>query len=613
MKKLSSLYQALPKSSIALAGLFALCAPSSADAQSLRKPVNVRVVPISSYEVKLTWTDRAVGETGYEVSRGTSTKESSFDVIANIAADSTEFIDHGVWPNSKYYYRVRVSSGELKSRYSSRRRVKTPFPANGPFLVEGLQSNHDFEINPGEAISVRFAVVPPRGTTWRNVELAVDILNELGAVESNYSFSSSQISSASLLQIGQYQLPSTTEADDYVTFRGRLKYMLDGEIISQEFEGQKRVLHSCKGDSPFEAGDGSTASPFQICKAFQLQNLSQESGLWNLSFKLTRDIDMRRLDMLPIGNNPIRFRGNFDGNGFTISNLHILKSSSNEIGLFGYLSGAEVRDLNLRGGVRVGFDWVGAVAGRMENSAVSNVHSTELVSGRDYVGGLVGTLDRSVVYASTATAPQATGQYVGGAVGFQYYGNVQQTFTNGQLLEGNNTVGGVVGYCNSGSIIESGSRIKEVNAFNAGTGGLVGVSVGCGIRDSYSRSNVNGLGFVGGLIGSLAINYGSSQGSVLHCYSTGTLIGGGAIEDYNNFRQASVGFINDASIDPARFVVLFDQETAGTYYNSAATVGLPTYQLKNLYYPSQYYGFSTATWQSDNLNVNDGYPILSWQ
>ena len=106
----------------------------------------------------------------------------------------------------------------------------------------------------------------------------------------------------------------------------------------------------------YESGDGSKDKPYLISNDMQLAKLAHDvnngvsySGKY---FKLTKDIDLSQALWTPIGvTNPSTkrfFNGKFDGDGHTISNMHIVWTydSGTEIslGLFSRLSGANANE-----------------------------------------------------------------------------------------------------------------------------------------------------------------------------------------------------------------------------------------------------------------------------
>ena len=71
------------------------------------------------------------------------------------------------------------------------------------------------------------------------------------------------------------------------------------------------------------------------------------AGDWDTDCTLTANIDLGEENWTPIGNYSNRYTGTFDGDGYTISNLNINTSNSDYVGLFGYVDGGTVENLNL--------------------------------------------------------------------------------------------------------------------------------------------------------------------------------------------------------------------------------------------------------------------------
>lgn len=83
-------------------------------------------------------------------------------------------------------------------------------------------------------------------------------------------------------------------------------------------------------------------------------------------------------NITPIGVNTHPFKGNFDGNNKTISGLNI-SVADNNVGLFGYISGATIKYLTVNGSVK-GSSNVGGVVGYALNSTIENVTNNASVS-----------------------------------------------------------------------------------------------------------------------------------------------------------------------------------------------------------------------------------------
>lgn len=125
---------------------------------------------------------------------------------------------------------------------------------------------------------------------------------------------------------------------------------------------------------------------------------------------LNADIDLAGVEWTPIGNVQTKaFRGTFDGQGNTISNLTV--SGANGVGLFGYIDWnetvglSEIKNVNISNAVVSGNHYVGALAGwaqtvKIHDCAVefSSINCINPVGGED--GDKAGSV---VGYFSTAT------------------------------------------------------------------------------------------------------------------------------------------------------------------------------------------------------------------
>ena len=190
-------------------------------------------------------------------------------------------------------------------------------------------------------------------------------------------------------------------------------------------------------------------------------------------FRLSADIDLSGSPGLYIP----YLAANFDGNGYTMSNLYINHSFAGGVGLFGYNSRGIVKDI-----------------------LVTDVN----ITGYAYVGGVVGWNDGEVVNSS-AQGYVLGDWYSGVLVGYNR-GNISESFATGTVT-GHQSIGGLVGFNDEGSIDDS-DAVTNVTA-NRNVGGFVGENSGH-IQNSYSIGNVTG-GTPGGLIG-------SNEGTVLNSF-----------------------------------------------------------------------------------------------
>ena len=194
-----------------------------------------------------------------------------------------------------------------------------------------------------------------------------------------------------------------------------------------------------------------------------------------------------------IGDNSSRFTAIFEGNGHRISNLFIDRSSTGNVGLFGYVSGgtAELRNIGLLEVKVTGGDIVGGLVGINYQGTVSNSYATGSVTGRGHtVGGLVGYNQESTISGSYATGSvTGTGDNVGGLVGNNQGGRVSNSYATGSVtgsVTGGDIVGGLVGNNQDGTISNS-YATGSVTGTGDNVGGLVGNNEGTITASYYNR------------------------------------------------------------------------------------------------------------------------------
>ena len=289
----------------------------------------------------------------------------------------------------------------------------------------------------------------------------------------------------------------------------------------------------------FAGGTGTAEDPYQIANGAQLAYLasSVNSGetYEEKNFALTANIDLNGLPWTPIANSfsdallggsDYRvFAGNFDGNGYTISNVSIGSETApleaDVLGLFGATEG-KISNLNLDTvsihgvakiasiGAVVGFagGLVGYSGGSIENchvtgltmdmSAPSNVYAAAY-----WVGGLVGALDGTQL--------------------------INECSVSGSITEkaGKGSIGGLIGELGKAAKITYSRSNVTVNVKADSRGGAdVGGFIGKGngktdaetvIRNCYATGNVTGGAYTGGFAGGLwGLN-------IKNCYATGNV------------------------------------------------------------------------------------------
>ena len=262
-----------------------------------------------------------------------------------------------------------------------------------------------------------------------------------------------------------------------------------------------------------------------------------------LTFVLTDDIDLTGVDMDPIGwfvqankSSALRFdrsfRGTFDGQGHTISNLTI-KHNGCSTGLFGSADGAVIKNVKVKNAYVFGMRQTGGLVGRLIQGTVENCSFRGTVTSRgvqgdtnsgNSVGGLIGEILHATVRNCAVEAevlvPYMAGSNIGGVIGkaagtqgISGFSEVRNVSFNGKVIVtpdragGATSVGGFIGGTGdnySGTNVIDCSATAEVRG-NERVGGFIG-SHYCGnqdikIRNCVANGSVYGNNMVGGFAG----------------------------------------------------------------------------------------------------------------
>ena len=189
------------------------------------------------------------------------------------------------------------------------------------------------------------------------------------------------------------------------------------------------------------------------------------------------------------------FKGTYDGNNKTISNLTVNAPNSNYQGLFGYTSKAVIKNVTLANCNITGKQYTGGIVGYASTStAIENCHVRGNIS---------------------ATESDASGH--GGIAGSATSTSITNCTVTGTISTSvsNDNYGGIVGAANSDVVITSCENAANISGDGQNHGGIVG-------RD-YNRSNkfkyclntgvVNGNQYVGAIAGQ-----NDSPRDFDHCY-----------------------------------------------------------------------------------------------
>ena len=178
------------------------------------------------------------------------------------------------------------------------------------------------------------------------------------------------------------------------------------------------------------------------------------------------------MDFLP-GYDMLDVQVTLDGNGKTISGLYVDDISTENVGLFGVVTGMVfVSDLGIEDSYFKGKSYVGGLVGYSSGTfSITNSYNAGTVSGSDNsVGGLVGYSSGTLTITNSYNAGAVSGNgYVGGLVGFNNEGTL--TITNSFFLAAEGVSG------------EFGGTPKSATEFHIGLVALMlhnYVQTGCG-------------------------------------------------------------------------------------------------------------------------------------
>src|SRR5690606_36228013 len=140
----------------------------------------------------------------------------------------------------------------------------------------------------------------------------------------------------------------------------------------------------------------------------------------------------------------------FDGRGYKITGLHINRPSTNDVGLFGYASGATIQNVGLVDGTIEGNQQTGGIVGQANSSTISHSYNTGSVTGSgDSNGGIVGFAGYNTTNSHSYNTGSVTGggNHTGGIVGQGTFSTISQCYNIGSVIgigSGWNT-GGIAG------------------------------------------------------------------------------------------------------------------------------------------------------------------------
>ena len=295
---------------------------------------------------------------------------------------------------------------------------------------------------------------------------------------------------------------------------------------------------------------------------------------------------------VPIGNrNIIKYRGTFDGNGKTITNLYINASqtSQNNMGLFGYTYQSTIKNLTF------------------ENANVTNTQSnTGILVGKAGYGSTLQNIKIS------KTCQIKGGNYTGGIAG-ELDGNAYNC-VNYATVQGIKYVGGFLGmYSRKGNSITACANYGNVTASSEMAGGLVGYFRGGTIQDCANYGDVKGTNRVAGMAGFV------SDGKVQNVFSYGNISVTNKTQNVGMVFGCSVSGATEGMVayySGAKLIVNGKEKEVKAFGNGTPSednaTGFTKDQLKSGFvaYQLQQNASSEAKWGQNLANDDDIYPVI---
>ena len=331
----------------------------------------------------------------------------------------------------------------------------------------------------------------------------------------------------------------------------------------------------------------------------------------------------------------IEFQGIFDGTSHNISGLNINNANENYQGLFAY-NGGKIKNVNIsedsyiNGGITTG-SIVAYNVGSVENCIVK---STVTTNGNN-AGGVVGTnngIIRSCL--NYGTIVNNAGQTIGGIVGWNRNNGIIEFSTNytsfltdyqftggiagsnegivrkcsnfGKIESNWYIVGGICGTNQNGGQVYECFNTEKVNSNysgntgnNSNVGGIVGTNRNNSvISECYNIGTISStFTNVGGIFG-----YGETNSITKNCYNIGIITG------YNNC--GSIGGYSSGTMQNCYWL-------EGTANNIASNTSNGELYKRNKEYMVTTDFLNELNQNEEkfklDLNINNGYPILSWQ
>lgn len=431
------------------------------------------------------------------------------------------------------------------------------------------------------------------------------------------------------------------------------------------------------------SGNGTEDDPYLIYNETQLYQMNNFLGSDNAGvvFKLMKDLDLSEFisdnfpseGWIPVGVESTPFQGKFCGNNHTLSGLWINRTSTNNVGFFGYVSGATIKDLSIKSTFVFGASHVGTLIGYATGTTISNCHVTgtgsETVKGayvggvagyilgatsitnsdfegvcvksnsaNSYAGGFVGYASSSTLSNCDATTKVAANMYTGGIIGQANAMTLSGCDAKGNITATSNT-GGICGHMQETSTLTNCKYEGDISANTnvAGVAGTLAEGACVTFSNSHSKGYIKNQGdYTGGIVG---ISNGGCIAAMENCSHFGEIKG-------NNYIGGLIGAVDKNTKRPTLHIYYgstsasSNTHSLGPYYdtmeqssssmniiNNCTSVGnihglsylggligqdnfANGYTSEFVYHQTSYYDGYIYTWDDDS---NTGYSSVGYR
>lgn len=451
---------------------------------------------------------------------------------------------YGAFYNDRVYSLYYVNKIAVNSKYITKEygcyQVANTAPADELYLqreIKGYQFyqsvwitglNESYPYNNGEEVSLAYELKTNSGKLTKDADYTVTLSPNAPAAAGDYTISFTAKEGNKAGYVG-------TTTRTFCVMEGE---NMDGYVFNTEGEGESKV-YLINNERDLErlaayvnSGHDATGKTFKQNADITLTAAHTSIGRY---FEGTYKY----------------FKGTYDGNNKTISNLTVNAPNSNYQGLFGYTSKAVIKNVTLANCNITGKQYTGGIVGYASTStAIENCH----------VNGNI-----------NATASDAGGH--GGIVGSATATSITNCTVTGTISTSvsNDNYGGIVGAANYDVVITSCENAANISGDGQNHGGIVGRDYRSSNKFKYCLNTgvVNGNQYVGAIAGQ-----NDSPRDFDHCYysNQSTIKAFGTSSGSNNYTgYGEVAYVvtlgeNISNIEFAEQTVITSALSGKKYY-----------------------------------------------